>query len=174
MAGCASAKLVQGPYDAGAYSVTLSRPWTETLTRQPKNMRLLTVDGALLNRLHFYSGLAEGDALIYVRDRDTPRPTYRADMTESELVELVVDSLATELQAPEATNLRPQNFGAASGIRFDLAAQTSAGLDISGTALVAQADGKLNVILYLAPSEHYYGSLLQSVESAFASARIDG
>jgi hypothetical protein len=58
-------------------------------------------------------------------------------------------------------------------VRFDLSTRTQAGLEIGGAALAARgADDKLNLMLYLAPREHYYARLLPDVEAAFASAAL--
>ena len=57
-------------------------------------------------------------------------------------------------------------------MRFDLTARTAEGLEVSGTAQVAQKDDKLFLILYLAPTEHYFAALLPEVESVMNSMRI--
>lgn len=176
VSGCATASLAPaGPYKAGAaFTVNLGRPWSDmsvTMMPRPPNVQLLSMDGLALNRFYL-AALDPGQSLVRPLDKDTPRPTYRSDMSDSELVEFVIDSVAAlDYQAPEASALRPQDFGAASGVRFDLSSRTAAGLNISGTALVARAGDKLNLLLFLAPSEHYYGALASEVEAIFASAR---
>ena len=177
LSGCATATLVpQGAYTANnAFSVTLQRPWSDVtnyLLPRPPGVRLLSVDGPLLNRLYLAT-IEPGASLVRPRDRDTPRPTYRADMGDTEITEFITDCIAVEFQSPEASALRPQNFGSAPGVRFDIATRTEAGLDIAGTALAARApNDKLNLMLYLAPREHYYARLLPDVEAAFASATL--
>jgi hypothetical protein len=175
LAGCATAALApQGQYKAGnAFTVTLGRPWsdlTNTLSPRPPGVRMLSLDGPLLNRLYL-AGVEPGGSLWRPRDRDTPRATYRADMSDTELVEFVIDCVAVEYQAPESSALRPQALAGAPGVRFDISARTAAGLNMSGTALVGRAGDRLNVLLFLAPSEHYYAALLPEVETLFASAR---
>jgi hypothetical protein len=174
LAGCASVKAVNGQYEpANSYSVTLQRSWsdlTSMIPGRPKNVRLLSVDGVALNQFYLAS-LAEGESLVRPTDRDTPRPTFSTDMSEGELVEFVVDCVANMgYQAPEATALRPQAFAAAAGVRFELSTRTASGLNISGSVLIARRGERLNVLLFLAPEEHYYNSLLPDVEAAFASA----
>jgi len=173
IASCATGGLVSGTYaGAKAYNVQLGRQWSDVtfmLPNRPPHLRMLSVDGPLLNRLYL-AALEPGESLLKPSDRDTPRPTFRDDMSDTELVEFVIDCIAQEYQAPEAAALRPQNFGNAPGVRFDLTTRTAEGLNISGTALAARVNGKLHVMLYLAPSEHYYGTLLPEVETVFASA----
>lgn len=172
LAGCATGGLVSGRVESGATAVTLTREWSDItflLNPRPRNLRMLSIDGPLLNRLYLAS-LEEGESLLRPSDRDTPRPTYRIDMSDTEQAEFVIDCLAQEYQGPEARALRPQNVGSTPGVRFDLTARTAEGLDISGTALVARENDRLHVILFLAPTEHYYGAFLPEVETIFGSA----
>jgi hypothetical protein len=173
-AGCATGGgIVTGQYRAAnAFNVTLGREWSDIswlLPNRPPNVRLLSIDGPLLNRLYL-AALEPGQSLVRPSDRDTPRPTFRADMNDTELVEFVIDCVAQEYQTPEATALRPQNLGASPGVRFDVTARTAEGLNISGTALAALTGERLHLMLFLAPSEHYYGALAGDVEAIFASA----
>jgi hypothetical protein len=174
LAGCATKSgEVSGAYQRlGSFNVAFARPWSDItfmLPNRPRNMRLLSVDGPLLNRLYL-AALEPGESLLRPRDNDTPRPIYRADMSDTELVEFVIDCVAVEYQAPEATALRPQDFAGSPGVRFDLSARTSDGLNITGTALVARAGQWLHMMLFLAPSEHYYAVMLPEVETIFAGA----
>jgi hypothetical protein len=175
LAGCASVTLAPaGAYRTErAFTVTLQQPWsdiTSLLTPRPEGVRLLTRDGPALNQLYL-AAIEPGASLVRHADRDTPVVTYRADMGDTELVEFVIDSLAATYQDPESSALRPQIFAGAPGIRFEISTRTQAGLNISGTALVARAGDRLNLMLFLAPSEHYYGAFAQEVEAVFASAR---
>jgi len=175
IAGCATGRLVNGPVENAGATITLSREWSDITfllpSPRPRNVKLLSIDGPQLNRLYL-AALRPGESLLRPRDRDTPRPTYHADMSDTELVEFVVDCVAQEYQSPEAGALRPQNMGAVPGVRFDIATRTAEGLDISGTALVARQGERLHLLLFLAPTEHYYAALLPDVDAIFASARI--
>jgi hypothetical protein len=176
LAGCAAGGLVSGQVQNAGASVTLAREWSDITfllpTPRPRDVKMLSIDGPLLNRLYL-AAVRPGESLLRPSDRDTPRPTYQADMSDSELVEFVIDCVAQEYQNPEASALRPQNMGAAPGIRFDIATRTAEGLDISGTALVARHGERLHLLLFLAPTEHYYSALLPDVEAIFSSATIE-
>lgn len=166
-----------GPYEvASGYTVDLGRQWsdmTKVVLNRGKKVRLLTIDGPLLNRLYLVDGLAPGDYVVKPASKEQPTPVYRANMSPTELVEFVADSAAAlDYQRVETSGLRPVKFGGADAIRFDLAAQTKEGLDIAGTAVVVERAGKLYVSLYLAPKEHYYDAYLPEVEKVFASARF--
>ncbi|MBX3428081.1 MAG: hypothetical protein KF779_00710 [Hyphomonadaceae bacterium] len=173
--GCATIPLVRaGAYQAkgAAFSVMLARPWSDMTTTvpQPRGVRVLTLHGLQLNQLYL-AGIAPGGSLMRVADRDTPRPTYRTDMSEQELVEFVIDSLATmNFQDPQSTGLRPQNLAGAPGVRFEINTRLETGLNFSGTALVARSGDNLHLLMFLAPSEYYYGAFVQEVDAMFASA----
>lgn len=175
LSGCASGGLVEpGPTQAGAgaFTVTPTRQWSDLtflLNPRPPGVRMLSIDGPFLNRLYL-AEIQSGQSLVRPADRDTPRPLYRTDLTDTELVEFVIDCIAVEYQSPTATALRPQMFAGRPGVRFDIETLTARGLRVSGTALVSRNGDRLQVMLYLAPSEHYYAELLPEVERIFASA----
>lgn len=175
LSGCAAITLAPaGDYKTErAFLVTLQRPWSDmsgVLLPRPVGVHLLTMDGPGLNQLYLAS-LAPGAPLFRHADKDTPTVNYRADMGDAELVEFVIDSLAATYQEPQSNGLRPQTLAGAPGVRFDVTARTEAGLNMSGTGLVARSGETLNLLLFLAPSEHYYGAHSAEVEAIFASAR---
>lgn len=175
LAGCATGGLVSGSVQNAGATVPLTREWSDITflmpPPRPRNVKLLSVDGPLLNRLYIAT-LAPGESLLRPRDRDTPRPTFQSDMSDSEIVEFIIDCVAQEYQSPEASALRPQNFGAAPGVRFDIATSTAEGLNISGSALAARRGDSLHLMLFLAPAEHYYGALMPDVERMFSGATL--
>ncbi|MBI1187770.1 MAG: hypothetical protein GC206_10675 [Alphaproteobacteria bacterium] len=68
LSGCATVTAVQGPYNpGGAYAVTLDRQWSDIsaiMTQRPRNVRLLSIDGPLLNRLYIASAIEPGQFLV--------------------------------------------------------------------------------------------------------------
>lgn len=176
LSACATSTMAAaGRYEAApGIAVTLGQNWsdiTRVMANQPRNVRLLSIDGPFLNRLYVVGDLAPGKEMIRPESRETPTPIYRADMSDSELVEFVADSVAAlGYQRPETANLRPAMLGQTQAVRFDLTAQSAEGLIISGTSLVARAGQNAQILLYLAPAEHYYARDLAEVEQVFASA----
>lgn len=174
LSGCASISLAEaGAYSVGrAFSVTFTRPWsdlTAAVVPRTPGVHNLTRDGRTLNDLYLAS-IAPGGSLFKPADRDTPTVIYRTDMGDTELVEFVIDSLAGVYQEPQATALRPQTLAGAAGVRFDISARRETGLNISGAALVARQGDNLNLIVFLAPSEHYYGAYAGEIDAMMASA----
>jgi hypothetical protein len=178
LASCATVTdAPAGSYAVGAdYSVTLTRQWSDIsaiMNARPKKVHLLSIDGPLLNRLYLTEGLSPGDFMVKPLAKDKPTPTYRADLSPNEVVEFVANSVsALDYQKVETSNLRPQAFAGGQALRFDIKAQSMDGLDISGSAVASETHGKLYVILYLAPTEHYYGDALPEVEKVMQSADV--
>ena len=82
LVGCATnSGEVMGAYTrVGSFNVNFGRRWSDItfmLASRPRNMRLLSIDGPLLNRLYLVA-LEPGESLLRPRDNDTPRPIYRA------------------------------------------------------------------------------------------------
>lgn len=175
VAACATVTTAEaGPYSVNkAYTVTLGRPWSDLTSAMPNKgprTRFLTIDGPLLNRLYLVGGLEDGGALMKAASKEKPVPEYRAGMSSTEAVAFVADTVAAlGYQDVETLSLRPQDFAGGDGVRFDLAAATPAGLKMAGSALLAETDGRLNLMLYIAPAEHYYAAHLPEVEQIFAS-----
>ncbi|PTT11621.1 hypothetical protein, partial [Caulobacter sp. HMWF025] len=139
---------------------------------RPAKVRLLSMDGPLLNRLYVTDGLAPGEFMVKPMAKERPTPTYRAGMSPAEQMEFVSDSMgALEYQRVETDNPRPAKFGTADALRFDLKAKTKEGLDISATALVAEHKERLYVVLYIAPTEHYFAAELPEVETVIGSVK---
>lgn len=176
LSGCvAISRVPAGPMAVGKAEVTLGRDWSDIskiMPGRPKNVRLLSHDGPMLNRLYLSDALSPGDVLIRPTAKEKPTPVIRAKMTSAERMEFVADSVAAmDYQRVEIARPRPATFGGKTAVRFDLTARTSDGLDVRGTALTAEIEGKTYVVLYLAPAEHYFDADLAEVEAIMTSAR---
>ena len=162
-----------GPMKVGAATVTLGREWSNVskiVPGRPKKVVLLSIDGPALNRLYVSDGLAAGDFMVRPRSKEQPTPVIRADMSTSERMEFVADSVAAmDYQRVQVLRPRPARFAGKSAVRFDLSALTSEGLEIAGTALAAESAGRTYIILYLAPAEHYFAAYLPEVEGILSS-----
>lgn len=176
LAACASiTKAPAGPIALGAgRSGVLDRDWSDISAITPwrtPSVQVLSVDGPLLNRLYIARGLKPGEGLQRPAEKEKPVPVYRAGMSPNEQIEFITDSLGIlGFQRAETTDLRPARLMGADAIRIDLAAKTESGLEISGAAEVAEIEGRLYVLLFLAPSEHYFRAYLPNVEAMFRSA----
>jgi len=179
LAGCTAISSVPaGPATVGATQVTLGREWSDVsllMNSRSKKVRLLSIDGPLLNRLYVSDGLVVGDYLVKPAAKERPTPVIRADMSVTERIEFVTDSIsAMDFQRVEAARPRAAKLDGNPAVRFDVTAKTKEGLDVKGTVLAAEVKGKTYVVIYLAPAEHYYDAMLPEVEQVMASGRVGG
>lgn len=173
MAACVSIAEVSGPYKAGNSTYTLDRSWNDVtpVTANPKGVRLLTLDGPVLNSLYLSGGLKEGQHLARPNSRrEKTTPAWRADMGIIEQVEFVRDSVdAYGYQRVETASPRRVNVSGQRGVRFDIAAATVSGLRIKGFGQVVVKDDLAYVAIYLSPEEHFYPESQASAAAAMDS-----
>lgn len=175
LAGCGGASAVTGVFPVGsAYSVNLAKTWSNiSLFNLNREVKYLTIDGPLLNNFYLTEGLAVGRSIVRAPVKSRPMPIVKRDMSETELAEFVVDTVAAfGYEGVTSENLRPTKFGGVDALRFDLKAKTDEGLDILGTSQVAFVNDKVHVMLFLAPGEHFYPTLLSEVDQVFNSVTI--
>lgn len=176
----ACAPIILAP--AGAYavgkgpSVTLDRPWNDVSAiwvNRPKKVRLLSLDGPILNRLYLSEGLVAGDYLVKPAGREATTPVYADNMSVTEQVEFVADSVtALDYERVATGRVRPVEVAGTRAVRFDITATTKQGLEVKGVGQVLKIDGKLYVAIYLAPAEHYFEASLASAERAMATVTL--
>ena len=172
---CASAKPARALYEVeDAFSVRLERPWADitSAARLPsERARLLTIHGAALEQLYFAGGLESGEPLVASSGARRERPVYREDFSRTELVGFLQDSLGAMSYVRIVTgNVRPALLAGAEGVRFDVDMQTADGLEVSAMALVSQSEKGLNLILFIAPAEHYFPMLAPEIDRMLIAA----
>lgn len=178
LAACSPISLAPaGVYSVGgAPSVTLDRPWNDVSALwigKPRKMRLLSLDGLLLNRLYLSEGLVDGDFIVRPARREATTPIYSADMSITEQVEFIANSVtALDYERVETSAVRPLEVAGERAVRFEITAQTKEGLNIRGLGQVLKRDEKLFVAIYLAPAEHYYEASRGAAEAAMSSLSL--
>ena len=168
---CAQITLVEPKRQkiGGAFSVEPQIAWN----RIPADkIEVWTVDGVGLQAVRFFKGIKDQETL-FKSEEDAKLPVFRADMTPSDVMELVVDTLSRSgASQVEARGLRPADLGDAPGFRFEFAFLDADGLEGDGLASGAVIDNRLFMILYTGSRIHYFpkhkdhvDKLLQSVET---------
>ena len=163
LGGCAAYSLVDAKRQTigGAYSVQPGIQWSKVTL---DNVEVWTVDGPNLEMIRFVRGLEDGDRMFTAPD-DVKLPAYNPAMKANEVMEFVVDSFARSgASNVEGTALRPTQFGAASGFRFDLSFTSGDGLWFDGMAVGATIDDKLHLIVYTGARQHYFPKYRDEVE----------
>ncbi len=153
--------------------LALRSPWsdiTRILPETERGVRVLSKDGPLLNRLYVAPRIIPGRGLVQAPNDERTSPTYRLGMAPSELVEFVGDSIAAlGYRRVEAGELAPGRQGGHDAIRIEFKALDASGLEFSAVAQIAEIKGSAYLILFLAPSEHYFPASRQEVEAILSS-----
>jgi len=164
-----------GPFTVGkGASTTLDRNWndiSQLMPGQPRTVRLLSLDGPLLNRLYLSDGLSEGEAFVRpTRAREATTPLFRAGMGFTEQVEFISDSItALGYERVVTSAVTPVSISNLRGVRFEIAASTREGLEIKGLGQAVVKNDRLYVAVFLAPAEHYFGAARGNAEAAMNS-----
>ncbi len=171
LSACTTVTLAPaGAYPVGKGSqVTLNRAWSDfTPISGLKKVRLLSIDGPLLNRLYLSEGLTSGDYIVQPANRrEATTPVYDASMSINEQVEFIANSVtALGYQRVTTSGLRPVTISGVRGVRFDIEAATEEGLVIRGLGQAVRNGDALHVGIYLAPGEHYFAESLPAAEAA--------
>ena len=165
-----------------SYSVEPQMRWTSL--REGGRSELWTVDGPALEAIRFMKDVGDGETLLGRAvvtggpgGRKTPedkQPRFRATMTPSEIMELVVDTWSLfGASKIEATGLRPAKFGAVDGFRFELAFVWTDGVEARATAAGAVVKKRLQLIMYSGTRLHYFDKHQPTVERLLESIRVE-
>ncbi len=183
LSGCVSGPAL---VPAGAYApgdtahLTLDRDWsdvTKLFARSAPKVKVLSIDSFVLNRLYVSDGLGASDPLIISPAQgDTsahPAPRGKADMSLSEQMEFVSRAVGElDYQKVETSNPQPVKAGDAHGVRFEITARTTDGLNMRGLAQVVNSKGLSYYVIYLAPAEHYYDASLKNATAVMDSLKL--
>ena len=176
VSACTQFSLVEAQKPArlgNAFEFDPQIAWSKT-SSGPRE--LWTVDGPLLNALHLYGGLLEGDPLFEDRvSKPDPKPLFRKAMSPLEIRDFIVASLTlAKLQNVSTADLRPFDFAGNPGFRFEFAYVTEDGLRKKGFMVGAVYDDRLYLISYGAPEVFYYEKHRATVDRMVASLRRTG
>jgi len=132
-----------------------------------------TIDGFGLNDLRFLMGIKPGNPLTRIAGVEpTEVGSYSATMLPNDVMDLLATTLGKAgFQQIRTDRLRPAQFGAVQGFRFDLDYLRKSGLQMKAMVLGAQRGETLDLIMFSAPAEYYFDRYAPTVEQVFASVR---
>jgi hypothetical protein len=169
LSGCATYRLVE-PRAVTVAEILVVEPQIPWSSISRGSWETWTVDGAALQSLQFLTGIADGEPLF--SGGSDKRPRFRKDMTPSDVMELVVDSMAHGSgQQVQATGLRPASFAGSEGFRFEWTGTTRQGLERRGLVAGAIVKDKLYLVAYSGAADHYYAKHAGDAERVILSAR---
>ena len=135
-----------------------------------------TIDGMALNSLSIFSGIEPGQHVFMLGKARSSRPDgpwFQTGMRPEEIRDIIVAAMQDQHMVNIVTaNLRPQSFGGIDGLRFEFTMSNADGLIYKGTVATAEKDGKLDVLLWKAPAEYYYGRDVAAVDRMLDGMRF--
>ena len=138
--------------------------------------QLWTIDGSPLNQFIFISKVKPNEHIFLSGRERKSRPDgpwFKPGMRPDEIQNIMLDGWREAGFAQvSGTNLRPEKFGNVDGLRFDVTMTSETGLIYQGTAGAVERNGRLNVMYWIAPQEHYYGRDIAAVNKMFDSFRF--
>jgi len=171
LSGCSAYTLVE-PQRVTINDLYSVKPGIQWSQMKQGNVHLWTVDGSALESIRFISGVREGIPVVdIVNDKhETP---FRADMSEPELVDAVVDALTNSgAQQVIARDLQLSPFGKLDGFRFKLDYLAEDGLRKNGDIIGVVKNDALYLVLYTGASLHYYPKFHDEFEQIVQSIEI--
>ena len=137
-------------------------------------IRYWTRNGAGLDELGFYTGIKSGEPLFPVSGlAKKDLPVFQSRMTPNDVAELAASALTKKYkQAAHAGGLHPCPFGPVTGFCFDLSLTSEEGLEMRGRAIARLQNGVLDLFVFTAPAEYYFGQVGPAVDQIFSSIRF--
>ena len=138
-------------------------------------IRYWTRNGTGLDELDFYTGIKNGEPLFVVSGKaKKDLPLFQSQMTPNDVEDFAIAAfMAKGMQNVRATGLRPCPFGTATGFCFDLALVNDEGLEMRGKAMGRLKSGVLDLLVFTAPAEFYFGQVGPAVDRIFTSVRTE-
>ncbi|MFY2762525.1 hypothetical protein [Arenimonas sp. MALMAid1274] len=176
LAACAGAGgRLQQAGDARVFDLALDTSLDWARVRTPRQ-ETWTIDGTPLNQLSIISRIRPKEhVFLQARERRSrpDGPWFREGMRPDEVRDIVLDGLRGSGWANvRGSQLRPASFGGVPGLRFELDLDNPTGLVYRGMVAAAEREGRLTVLVWIAPAEHYYGRDAEAVSRMFDSLRF--
>lgn len=158
-----------------ALMVTPPRDWNRLGGKAGENAERWTLDGAQLNDLTFYGGIAPGKPLVREPHRKkAPLPRFTQATLLAELPELLEGTYRTArtIGAFQLTDSAPAPFLGQPGVRFTYEFTDDDQIVRKGEAIAAIVGGRLYMISFDAPRLHYFDRTIEDVRALVATAKL--
>jgi hypothetical protein len=168
--GCASVAITMkspGRHEIGSsYSINTSRSWSHI----PGPPESWTIDGLALGVLRTWADLKDGDTLFERAEQNIPQ--FRSEFTVIEVAEMVADTIEALASGADVqtVDFQPIAFGSNDGFRFEIS-YVQDGLPYRGIAAGTIRGDRLDLLLFTAPTEHYFDLYASEIENIIRSVK---
>ena len=186
LAGCGGYSLIKPEQQdvGGTISVEPGMEWNKVQSLNVEGkIEVWTLDGPVLNRLVFFEGVGDGEALFKLRSgpfgsakQEENAPVFRSNMNPFEIQELIQATVARNFQTTivECRNLKPVQFAGGPGFRFDTKFTARDEVDRKGVFVATVRGGKLYALWFFGAGSHYFDRYLPEFNRLADSAKIAG
>ncbi len=173
LCGCLSNDATVGPglIETPRFAFELDAPMTRIRRGVDPEVAAdqLTRHGPLLDRL-FVASLADGRGLVTPGFEAYPR-WWTSTPVDGLDGFLAASLTALGYENVHVTARRGHAFANERGVLYSLSLERPGGLEISGVALAGVKDEMLDLLLFVAPSNHYFEQRRDATHALFASVR---
>lgn len=155
--------------------VTPSRDWNQLSANVGKKTETWTLDGAQLNEVTFFGGIAPGQPLVRERNKKSdPLPKFSKDTLLIEVTELLEGTYRTSkgIASFQLNSVDPSPFLGKEGVKFAYEFTDDEQLTRQGEARAAIVGGNLYMITFDSPRLHYFGEAADDFRALATSARL--
>lgn len=177
LVACSSAggRLVSAGTDVHPFDLQIDTNMDWARVRLPR-VELWTIDGLPLNEFVIVSRVKPNEH-VFLDSRERKRrpdgPWYRPGMRPDEIRDVILDALRQQgWSNVSASKLRPAQFGAVPGLRFDAQLTQQNGLRYKATFGAAEHGGRLTHFFWMAPAEYYYDRDIDAVSRMIDTVRF--
>lgn len=149
--------------------------WNKTPVSFGPKTEVWTVDGVLLNRMIFISGIESGKGIFNDVSKDTPMPKFNPKVLPHELKALIETSLTNTSGGKypvKTTNLKPVKLNGKQGVGFDLEFYNADGLFNRGKVVAVVDADKLNAVIFTAAAVYHYDKYTPEFDAVVKSIQF--
>jgi hypothetical protein len=162
LAGCVS--VTKGETGSRAVgnrmTVHLEGPWNHINVPGMGPAETWTMDGLMVDRLMFYSGIRDGQVVhpeVGPGNQKLKSFSFKSSMQPDEIVAMFEGMLTRDGSTFKLSRLEPAGFGGLKGFRFEyFVTRKSDNVQLSGFGYSAVSKGELFAVLYMAPRLGFY------------------
>lgn len=160
----------------GVFSVSVPTTMNRLQQKEGKFQEIWTVDGDGLNKIIFFGGVPDGEALLRQRDKkNNPLPRFNSKMLLAEIPAYLETSYRSYYGSPKVNigEMSPVQFLNQKGIRFDYKYMSVEDEVVrSGMGYATVKEQKLYMIIFEAPEIFFYGRDIGVFEKIASSLRL--